>query len=64
MSTEPEPTNPRSALSYRDFRLFITARFFTMFGAQIQSVAIGWHVYELTRKHLSLGYVGLSTFVR
>ena len=29
-------------------------------GSQMQSVAINWHVYLLTRSPLALGFVGLS----
>lgn len=34
-----------------------------MFAAQIQIVAIGWQVYDLTRNPLDLGFVGLSQFL-
>jgi MFS family permease len=30
---------------------------------QMQSVAVGWHVYSLTRDPLDLGYVGLAQFL-
>ncbi|MET0367429.1 MAG: MFS transporter, partial [Methylobacterium sp.] len=32
-----------------DFRLFGTARFLTGLAYQMQAVAIGWFVYDLTR---------------
>jgi len=32
-------------------------------GTQIQSVAVGWQVYDLTRDPVALGYVGLSIFL-
>lgn len=44
------------------------ARFWMMvlcvnFSAQIQTVAVGWHVYDMTRDPLDLGLVGLSQFL-
>jgi MFS family permease len=38
-------------------------RFAATLGAQIQSVAIGWQVYDMTRDPIALGYVGLSIFL-
>ncbi len=54
---------PRSAFAYRDFRLFQCARFCTTLGTQMQSVAVGWQVYELTGQPLALGIAGLVQFV-
>lgn len=34
-----------------------------MIGFQMQGVAVGWQVYEITRRPLDLGYVGLAQFV-
>jgi MFS family permease len=50
---------PRS----RDLRLYLAIRFATTLGTQIQSVAIGWQVYDITRDPVALGYVGLSIFL-
>ena len=47
----------------RDLRLYLAIRFATTLGTQIQSVAIGWQVYDLTRDPVALGYVGLSIFL-
>src|ERR671915_566719 len=33
------------------------------FAVQIQTVAVGWQVYDLTRDPLDLGFVGLSQFL-
>ncbi len=52
-----------SVFSYRDFRLFQASRFLLTIGVQMQSVAVGWHVYDLTRRPLDLGYVGLAQFL-
>lgn len=54
---------PLLAFNYRDFRLFQITRFCSTFGVQMQSVAVGWQVYEITHDPLDLGYVGLAQFV-
>jgi MFS family permease len=47
----------------RSFRLFWCARICSSFGYQMQSVAIGWHVYALTGSALDLGLIGLAQFL-
>ncbi len=47
----------------RDFALFLGARFLSTIAMQVQSVAVGWQIYELTRDPLALGLVGLCQFV-
>ena len=32
-------------------------------GLEMQSVAVGWQVYEITRRPIDLGYVGLAQFL-
>ena len=39
------------------------SRLASSFAAQIQTVAVGWQVYDLTRDPLDLGLVGLSQFL-
>src|SRR5689334_18907063 len=56
-------TTPRAILRIRDFRLFVSIRALSAIGSTMQSVAVGWQVYDITRDPLSLGYVGLSLFV-
>ncbi|MBE7199827.1 MAG: MFS transporter [Parafilimonas terrae] len=46
-----------------DFRLFGAARFLTGLAYQMQAVAIGWFVYDLTHSALALGLVGLAGFL-
>ena len=53
----------RVALTYPNFRLFQWARLFVVVGVEMQSVAVGWRVYELTREPLALGLVGLAQFL-
>ncbi|HEY2033282.1 MAG TPA: MFS transporter [Rhizomicrobium sp.] len=47
----------------RDFSFFISSRFLSTAAMQVQSVAIGWQIYDIERTPLSLGLVGLCEFV-
>ncbi|HEX3652019.1 MAG TPA: MFS transporter [Rhizomicrobium sp.] len=47
----------------RDFNVFLASRFLSTVAMQIQSVAVGWQVYEIARTPLALGLVGLAEFV-
>lgn len=47
----------------RPFLAFWLARVFTASGFQMLTVAIGWHIYELTGSVLDLGLVGLVEFL-
>ncbi len=41
----------------------MVAKALSVTGGQMQTVAVGWHVYEITRRPLDLGLVGLAQFV-
>jgi MFS family permease len=47
----------------RDFWLFLIARFCSSSAMLMQSVAIGWQVYDMEHSALSLGLVGLCQFL-
>ena len=47
----------------RDLYLFVTSRFISTAAMQVQSVAIGWQIYDMTRTPLALGLVGLCQFI-
>jgi MFS family permease len=49
-------------LKQRNVVLFLIARLFANIGAQMQTVAVGWQVYEKTGSALDLGWIGLSQF--
>src|SRR5580700_8186304 len=51
------------AFRYPDFVFFQTARFIIVLALEMQSVAVGWQVYEITRRPLDLGLVGLAQFL-
>jgi len=53
----------RVAFTYPDFVLYEVARFFIVIAMEMQSVAVGWQVYEITRRPLDLGLVGLAQFL-
>jgi len=52
-----------AAFRYPNFRLFQAARFLMVTGLEMQSVAVGWQIYEITRRPLDLGLVGLAQFL-
>lgn len=58
-----EPASRRSALSHRSFRLFWMARVSAWLAMQMQVVAVGWQVYDMTGRALDLGLVGLFQFL-
>jgi MFS family permease len=53
----------RAALAYAAFRSYLAARFFIVIALEMQSVAVGWQVYEITRRPLDLGLIGLAQFL-
>jgi MFS family permease len=52
-----------AAFRSRDFRLLQLAAFASIIGMLMQSVAVGWQLYEITGKPLDLGYVGAALFL-
>jgi len=43
--------------------LYQVARLLVILGAEAQSVAVAWHVYQITHSALDLGYTGLALFL-
>ncbi len=58
-------TSPPSPDIYRrrDFFSFISGRFLATAAMQVQSVAIGWQIYDIERTPLALGLVGACQFL-
>src|SRR5258706_6319627 len=54
---------PLHVLRLRDFALFLGGRFFAVLAAQMQWVAIGWYLYDLTGDPMTLGWAGLAAFL-
>src|SRR5262245_15439809 len=47
----------------RDLSIYLGGRFLTETATLMQSVAIGWRIYEISRSPMALGLVGLAQFV-
>jgi MFS family permease len=52
-----------AAFQFSGFRLYQVARFCIVFCTEMQSVAVGWQVYEITHRPLDLGLTGLVQFL-
>src|SRR5215468_5105948 len=52
-----------AAFQFSGFRLYQIARFCIVFCTEMQSVAVGWQVYEITHRPLDLGLTGLVQFL-
>src|SRR5271165_16436 len=63
MSTTAEARAGRAAFTHPGFVLFQVARFLIVAAVEMQAVAVGWQVYEITKRPLDLGYVGLAQFL-
>jgi len=53
----------RAAFRYPAFTIFQTARCLGVLAMEMQAVAVGWQVYEITKRPLDLGLVGLAQFL-
>jgi MFS family permease len=57
----PAPrTDSFAALKYKDFRSYIGMRFFFTFAYQMQTVVLGFYIYQLTHSKIALAFIGLS----
>ncbi len=69
MVSSPDPSaadarlSARAAFAYPDFTRFSIARFCIVAALEMQSVAVGWQVYEITKRPLDLGLIGLAQFL-
>jgi MFS family permease len=50
-------------LRNRDFKLYLSSRFFASIATQMVIMAVGWQVYHITGRVLDLGLIGLSQFL-
>jgi MFS family permease len=62
-TTHHGPSTGLAAFQFSGFRLYEIARFCIVFCTEMQSVAVGWQVYEITRRPLDLGLTGLVQFL-
>jgi MFS family permease len=57
------PSKAAAAFLSRDFRRYQMARIIAIIGAEAQSLAVAWQVYQMTHKPIDLGYTGLALFL-
>src|SRR2546427_13003169 len=64
MATAADPRIAgRVAFTYPDFIRYELARFFIVLALEMQSVAVGWQVYDITKRPLDFGLIGLAQFL-
>ncbi|MBL8551451.1 MAG: MFS transporter [Hyphomonadaceae bacterium] len=66
----PAPSSTGALLRERDYVIYWASRSAASIGVQIQSVTIGWQMYEIARRTmpiaeaaLQVGFIGLCTFI-
>ena len=62
-ATDSHDHSGLAAFRHLDFSLYAIERFSVVAALEMQSVAVGWQVYEITRRPLDLGLVGLAQFL-
>ena len=60
MALFDKSTDAFAALRIREFSYFLSFRFFVTIATLMQSVIVGWQMYELTHNPLDLGLIGLA----
>jgi MFS family permease len=60
--SEIEPAHGLSVLRNRNFSFYLGARVLGTLAVQMQNVAIGWQVYQMTGSLFDLGLIGLAQF--
>lgn len=55
--------SPFLTLKVTHFRNYLAGAFLSEIGNQMQTVAVAWQVYEITRNPASLGLIGLANFL-
>jgi MFS family permease len=63
MQDSSSVSSGRIAFQSANFRRYMTARFMVTVSSEMQSVAVGWQIYELTHRPFDLGIVGLAQFL-
>jgi MFS family permease len=59
----PRHRGGRAVFGYPSFVRYMGARLLTVLALQMQSVAVGWQIYEITHSPLALGLTGLAQFL-
>lgn len=63
MPARANATDGYIAFTHPAFVIFEIARFLVVAAVEMQAVAVGWQVYEITKRPLDLGLVGLAQFL-
>ncbi|HSS98891.1 MAG TPA: MFS transporter [Terriglobales bacterium] len=63
LASENTTASGRVAFTYPGFSYYLIARFFIVASLEMQSVAVGWQVYDITKRPMDLGFVGLAQFL-
>ncbi len=63
MPTPADSRAGRIAFTHPDLVLFEIARFLIVAAVEMQAVAVGWQVYDISKRALDLGLVGLAQFL-
>lgn len=58
-----KPLDPYAALRFREFNIFLIARFAMVFAWSMQFIVIEWQVYSMTKDPWSLGIIGLMEVI-
>jgi len=58
-----QSSDARVALRYPNFLLHAGSRVLSVLASEMQAVAVGWQIYNLTHRPLDLGLVGLAQFL-
>ncbi len=58
--TSPGQHDPYAALRVADFRRFVTCLLVQTLATMVQTVVVGWQVYQITHDPLALGLIGLA----
>ncbi|HEX5425143.1 MAG TPA: MFS transporter [Candidatus Acidoferrales bacterium] len=61
--TSASTAGGRAVFAYPAFRNYELARFLIVVSLEMQSVAVGWQVYDITRQAFALGVTGLVQFL-
>jgi MFS family permease len=59
----PDRHGALAVLALPDYSRYLACRFLSSFAMQMQTVAVGWLIYDLTHDPLDLGLVGLAQFL-
>jgi MFS family permease len=60
--SEQSSSNGFAVLRNRNLSLYLTSRILGTLAVQMQSVAVGWQVYQMTHSLFALGLIGLAQF--